>query len=1708
MPDNVVMSGPGGDPRSWSDTEVSPGSFNTGAVIPGETLTLAADIWDSVDDYDSTAHYYVDVTAQVHVTWELSGCGSNVTIDTGQIVTAHSYFTQLNTNNGGPTPAPPRVSATYTVPQNCLANGANLVSLDVVGTVTDAGGTSGGTAVNAYSFSSLQDAQTYGGHCGGTSSGAVRPQALDCDPVNTATGAFSEVSTDAKVAGAGVPFTLSRNYSSNDSTSGALGTGWTLPWETSLTVGTTGDVTVRDENGATFTYAKSSTGAFTAPVLARSTLAAASGGGYTLTTLDDHVLAFSAAGQLTSDKDRSGQGLSFSYSGSEPVTVTDAAGRAVSLSYSGSTLSRVTLADGRHVDYAYSGGRLASVTGLDGGTTTYTYDTAGRLTKINDPRGHDVVTNDYDSSGRVDSQTDATGATTTFAYKTGETDITAPDGGVWSDLYAGGLLTARYDPFGNRTYFGYDGYGNRTSVLDPLGDHTTYTFDTSGHMLTHVMPTATEKWTYASGNVATHTDGRSNKTTYGYDSTGRLTSITDPAGGVTSLTYTTAGLTSSLTTPRGKTTSYGYDSDGNLTSVTTPANEKTSYTYDASGRLLTRSDPLGDTTTYTYDTTDGVTSVTDARGKTTTYSYDAAHNLTSAADPLSNTTTYTYDAANRLTSVKNADGKTTTRAYNMVGLITSITDPMGGTTSYGYDKAGHLVSATTPRGNASGANAATYTWTYGYDSAGNRLTVTDPTGATTATAYDADHRPVKVTDPLGRATAYTYDGDDNLTKVTNPLSQSISRTYDQTNHVTAVTDARAYTTTYSYDTDHNLTSVTSPLGGKTTYTVDDDGRRITATDPRGNASGANPATYTWSYAYDAAGNPLSVTDPTGATSHRSYDADGNIASTTDGRGNSTTYAYDADDNLTSVTAPDNGVTAYTYDSFGDVTSRTDAAGHATGYTYDADHRLTKTTDPLGRSVSHTYDADGHATTTTNARGQTTTTAYDGRGLPTSRTYSDGTASVAYTYDAASEVTGLTDATGSRTATYDGAGRLLTLSVPGSSTPFTYTYDADNDVTARTYPDGNQATFTYNSDDEATAQTANSATTKYAYDAAGNLITTTLPTANGYTETRTYDGAGRVATIASANSTSTLASWSATRDANGSPSVVTSTRSGTTAPPTSYSYDTDGRLLSECTAPSGSTGCPSGSTKIAYTYDKLGNRLTKATSTPGSSTTTTTYAYDAADELTSAATGSATTSYTYDADGNQATAGSTTYRYNAAGQLSGATAGSNTYAYTYDATGNRSTTKTNGSLSRTTNWDINNPLPQIADETNGSGTLIGDYRYDPLGEPQALRTSAGTFYDHHDLSGSITDLTSSAGVDQYKYTYDAYGTTTATSLATGAPANPFAYTGQYRDPAGTALGYQLRARTYDPGTGRFTSTDPAGSSLTEPYGSPYAYADDDPTTLTDPSGACPECVSAAIGGIIGGVFGGVGYSLSHPHDFSWSGFGKAAGKGALYGFGAGLLMPAAGAGAVDFLGLEEGSTEATVTSAAVNAGVGAGYTWAFNSALCEPTSPEDLLLGALGGAFSGLNAGDSPTSLSMVENGGEQPRTFPNLYDDPEWLARELADAEAAGVAPIEVGTQAFDEAVSNGGNYLWAVGPDGKLRILFEASDKVKHSVLFRGGPVRGAGDVTFTNGTVSRITDKSGHYYPMAELDAPDSYLQSGVKAFREAGIGVPEDAIQPFGW
>ncbi|MBD0736061.1 hypothetical protein BGM09_23365 [Streptomyces sp. CBMA29] len=79
------------------------------------------------------------------------------------------------------------------------------------------------------------------------------------------------------------------------------------------------------------------------------------------------------------------------------------------------------------------------------------------------------------------------------------------------------------------------------------------------------------------------------------------------------------------------------------------------------------------------------------------------------------------------------------------------------------------------------------------------------------------------------------------------------------------------------------------------------------------------------------------------------------------------------------------------------------------------------------------------------------------------------------------------------------------------------------------------------------------------------------------------------------------------------------------------------------------------------------------------------------------------------------------------------------------------------------------------------------------------------------------------------------------------------------------------------------------------------------------------------------------------------------------------------------------------------------------------------------------------------------------------------------------------------------------MRIIFDASKAIKHSVLFAGQSVRGAGTVIFTDGRVSLIDDQSGHYFPWLG-DETGSFLPSGVTAFRNAGVIVLDSAIRPF--
>ena len=93
------------------------------------------------------------------------------------------------------------------------------------------------------------------------------------------------------------------------------------------------------------------------------------------------------------------------------------------------------------------------------------------------------------------------------------------------------------------------------------------------------------------------TDPLLHTTLYGYDTQGRLTSVTNALGKTWSVNPDSSGRPRSITSPApiGATTNFGY-SGADLITVTDPLNRVTTRAPDGAGRLVSLQDALGNQT--------------------------------------------------------------------------------------------------------------------------------------------------------------------------------------------------------------------------------------------------------------------------------------------------------------------------------------------------------------------------------------------------------------------------------------------------------------------------------------------------------------------------------------------------------------------------------------------------------------------------------------------------------------------------------------------------------------------------------------------------------------------------------------------------------------------------------------------------------------------------------------------------------------------------------------------------------------------------------------------------------------------------------------------------------------------------------------------------------------------------------------------------------
>lgn len=1289
--------------------------------------------------------------------------------------------------------------------------------------------------------------------------------------VGTLTGTYSSVWQDLALAGFGVTFRSARTYSSANTTAGVFGIGWSWSYDIKVIPPAQGQtaVTVQAEDGAQAVYTAGSNGAYVRPAGVRSELSAVAGGGWTLTTPLQETYNFDATGRLISELDSHGNGVRLAYT-SGSITITDAAGRVVTGSLDSSGLmTKLALPDKRDVIFKYTNGQLTSFEDAERNTWTYGY-TDLLLTSIVDPAGRTQLTNTY-SAGRVVKQVDASGAATTFSWNptTQEATTVDADGVTYFDGYRNNAIVYTQNGNGDTTNKRYDQAVNPNLLVDPKGNQTVSSYDTSSNKLAVTAPDPfnfTVSNTFdAKNNLTTHTDALGQVVRFGYTATNEISSILAPAGDNTTFTYDSRGLVTTMTDPRGKVTTLAHDAAGNLTSETSPMGEVTTYTYDSSGRLITKVDPRGNlpgaraldfTTTYTYDKLDRVTSVLEPRkAKPSTTSYDSVGEVEQTADPLGHTTSYTYDTViGRTLTVTDPNGGVTTYTYTAAGRQASVTDAVGDKTTMTYDNRGNIATVTSPGGNVSGANPADFTTTYTYDFNGNyvRSSHPYPGGGTVTndTGYDQLNRATTYTDQLGKTSTQTYDNNSDVTSTADPLGGTTTYTYDADGRPTAVTAPAGGVNSTQYDAAGNVIKATSAFGGVTTYAYDDDGRVISAVDPQGNVAGAVPADHTVHYAYDAASNLTAVTDQLGKTTSFGYDSDNRIVSSTDANGNTTTDKYLDDNTLQAVIGPDGNTqqdTTYSYDNVGNVVSRTDALGNIR-YTYDQLGRLVDVKDQLNHDTLFTYDAEGNLLTTVNPGStdpstRTITYSYDILDRLVSEVQGAGGPVYNWGYDAKNEITSLADPSGVRSQSYDNLGRLVSVSRGASS--FGYGYDPDGNLTSTTWPDGTTIASSYNTADQLTSLTAQggvagptAAQYAFSYDPSGRLTKTTYPTANHLVTDRVYDQAGRLSDLNSHSDAGTVARFQITRDPVGNATGITTTRAGTSQH-VAYTYDQFNRVTAACIG----ADCTSPSGEIAYTYDEVGNRLSQTLSgSAGNSQTA--YTYNSASELTNSTvttpSGTTSTDFTYDPSGNLTQAGNNTFTYNLDHTMASATIGASTTSYAYDAEGNQ-LSATNGTSTRTWQTDVNGNLPRLAEQsvTSGGNTSTEGFVEGPYGTPLGLLTGGQS--DSYALDGvdGVANVVDPTGANLAEYDYDPFGNPRTDGTATGTPTvdNPIRFAGMYQD---ATLGgqYSTLARAYDPSTGRFNGVDPAPFAINQPSTSMYAYVGDRAMNYRDPSGASP------------------------------------------------------------------------------------------------------------------------------------------------------------------------------------------------------------------------------------------------------------------------------
>lgn len=487
---------------------------------------------------------------------------------------------------------------------------------------------------------------------------------------------------------------------------------------------------------------------------------------------------------------------------------------------------------------------------------------------------------------------------------------------------------------------------------------------------------------------------------------GQISSVTDPTGVVTRLSYDARGNLNGVLNAVGDILKVEYDAQDRPISVVSSSGGTMRVEYDAASRPVRVIDPVGNATVYTYTPAGKVASITDAVGGVRRFEYNAAGELVAQVAP---------------------DGARTVREINKLGYTVAETDPLGHVTKFVHDGMGRVTEKIDPAGNV---------WASRYNAADTLVEHTDPTGVLTRVSRDSAAGEITHQDGVGNTATVGFDALGRVMSSIDPSGAVTSWAYQFLTNTTTASSGEGDRESAHRQGASEPVRVQDPT--ENLVRVPGAHALRTCTDAAGQVSGE---------VCDAAGRLLRQVSASGAVTEYSYDACGRVASVTDADGVMTEYRYDADSRLVAKTRAGVVVESFVYDACGRLLERRAGTKLVGRYAYDAAGRVVRCVDAAWGIRSFSYDACGRVVKAVSGVGGTCFFDYDGAGRLLARRVatSEGFATTSYAYDAVGNVVSVTDPLGAVTKyAYDGAHRCTEVMNPDGSR-VSYAYDGAGEV---------------------------------------------------------------------------------------------------------------------------------------------------------------------------------------------------------------------------------------------------------------------------------------------------------------------------------------------------------------------------------------------------------------------------------------------------------------------------------------------------------------------------------------------------------------------------------------------------------------------------------------------------------------------------------------